>query len=105
MVSKKEEDWFKKFQEGTFGVKGWKARTREILKPFASPEKETLQEELEELGEQIGREWAKDNDTRRIDTPMLQKWGKELVGVKEKGADHLRREIEKVKADVTSLLS
>ncbi len=105
MYSKEEENWFKKFQEGTLLAKGWKARVKEIIKPFRSPERERLQQELEILGEQIGREWAKDNNIRKIDTKMLQNWGESLVAAKDRGADSLIDEIQEIRVNVDKLIS
>ncbi|MBF0203172.1 MAG: hypothetical protein HQK67_02420 [Desulfamplus sp.] len=105
MYSREEEDWFKKFQEGTFLVKGWKGRMKETLKPFSSPEKESLGKQLEMLGEKIGREWSRSNSVRRIDTPMLQKWGDALLSAKDRGAGSLIREIENLNSEVDRLLS
>ncbi len=105
MYSKEEEDWFKKFQEGTLLVKGWKSRIKEILKPFRSPEREKFQQELEILGELIGREWSKDNSIRKINTKMLQDWGESLVAAKDRGADSLIDEIQEIRVKVDKLLS
>lgn len=105
MYSKEEEEWFKKFQEGTFLVKGWKSRIKETLKPFSSPEKEKLQQQLEKLGERIGREWSKNNAIRRIDTTMLQKWGDTLLAAKDRGSNVLVSEIERLNSEVDKLLS
>lgn len=105
MYSKEEENWFKKFQEGTLLAKGWKSRVKEIIKPFRSPERERLQQELEILGEQIGREWSKDNSIRKIDTKMLQNWGESLVAAKDRGADSLIDEIQEIRVNVDKLIS
>ncbi len=105
MVNRKEEEWYKKFNEGSFVVKGWKARTKEILKPFVSPERDVLKEKLVRLGEKIGREWAKDNSVRRIDTSMLQTWGDDLVAARKKGADALVEKIERLDMDVDQLIA
>ena len=105
MYSKEEEDWFKKFQEGTLLAKGWKSRIKDILKPFRSPEKDSLHQQLEILGERIGREWSKDNSIRKIDTKMLQNWGESLVAAKDSGANSLIDEIQRVSSKVDKLLS
>ncbi|MBF0257479.1 MAG: hypothetical protein HQK62_01360 [Desulfamplus sp.] len=105
MYSREEENWFKKFQEGTFLVKGWKSRIKDTLKPFSSPEKENLHQQLEILGEKIGREWSRDNSLRRIDTPMLQKWGNDLLAAKDGGSEILVSEIKRLNAEVERLLS
>ncbi|MBF0411794.1 MAG: hypothetical protein HQK70_03670 [Desulfamplus sp.] len=105
MYSKEEGDWFKKFQDGTLLVKGWKGQMKEIMKPFISPEKEKLHQQLEMLGERIGREWSRDNTLRRIDTKMLQKWGESLVSAKEGGSDALVSQIQRINDEVDTLLS
>ena len=46
-------------------------------------------ERLRELGDKIGREWCKDNRTRKIDTTMLRQWGKELKTASGKGNEVL----------------
>ena len=89
MGTKDEEEWFHKFYEGTFLIKGWRSRMKELLQPFPSAEKEEMRGLLDNLGEKIGREWAKNNRVRRVDTPLLQKWGQDLTNAKRKGPDVL----------------
>ena len=105
MYSREEEDWFKKFQEGTFLVKGWKGRMKETLKPFSSHERDRLHKHLEMLGERIGREWSRENSVRRIDTNMLQRWGDNLLAAKDGGSEALVNEIKRLNAEVDKLLS
>jgi hypothetical protein len=76
MTSKQEQAWFKKFYEGTFLVKGWKAQMKELLQDFQGDDKDALRDLLGNLGEKIGREWAKDNAVRRIDTPKAPTMGR-----------------------------
>lgn len=105
MYSKEEEDWFKKFQEGTLLAKGWKSRVKEILKPFGTPERERFEQELQILGARIGREWSKDNSIRKINTKMLQDWGESLVAAKDRGSGALIDEIQEIRVKVDKLLS
>jgi hypothetical protein len=36
MATKKEKEWYKKFMDGTFVVKGWKSREKELLEDCAT---------------------------------------------------------------------
>ena len=105
MGTRDEEEWFRKFYDGTFLIKGWKARMKEVLQPFSPAEKDKMREQLDSLGEKMGREWAKDNKVRRVDTPMLQKWGKDLQNAKEKGPDFLAETIRNLDTEVDDLLA
>ncbi len=104
MTSKQEQEWFKKFYEGTFLVKGWKAQMRDLLKDFQGEEQADLKDRLSDLGEKIGREWAKDNAVRRIDTEKLQQWGARLTSARKKGPGALTAEIGNIADRVDELL-
>ncbi len=104
MSAKDEREWFKKFYEGTFLVKGWKIRMKEILQSVRPDGKGEIRSSLEILGEKIGREWAKENDVRRIGTPMLQKWGEQLNTAKRDPAG-LEKKIREIDAEVDKILS
>lgn len=104
-ANKDEQEWFRKFYEGTFLVKGWKARTKEILQAVLPDRKEEIRKSLEILGEKIGREWAKDNSVRRIDTPMLRDWGERLSAGRKEGPVALEKTIQGVETEVDKVLS
>jgi len=105
MGTKDEEEWFRKFYEGTFLIKGWKSRMKEVLQPFSPAERDKMRGQLDNLGEKIGREWARDNKVRRVDTPLLQKWGQDLLNAKKKGPDVLVETIRILDAEVDHLLT
>jgi hypothetical protein len=105
MTSKHEQEWLRKFYEGTFLVKGWKAQTRELLIDFQGNEKDAISDLLGHLGEKIGREWAKDNAVRRIDTVQLQQWGASLINARKKGKHVLAEEIRRIDKTVDRMLS
>jgi len=105
MTSKQEQEWFKKLYEGTFLTKGWKTQMRELLKDFQGDEREAIGDRLNDLGEKIGREWAKDNAVRRIDTAKLQQWGSSLTSARKKGPDALTAEIRNIADSVDEMLS
>ena len=105
MTSKQEQDWLKKFYEGTFLVKGWKKQMKELLKDFQGDERDALNDSLSSLGEKIGREWAKDNAVRRIDTAKLQQWGASLTNARKKGPEFLTAEIRTIADTVDEMLS
>jgi len=104
-MDRNEKKWFKKFYEGTLLIKGWKDRTKEILQAVPPENKEEIRKTLDVLGEKIGREWARDNSTRRIDTGMLQQWGEELVTAKKEGYAALKEKIHKVDTEADKILS
>lgn len=105
MTSKHERAWFKKFYEGTFLVKGWKAQMIDLLQDFQGEERDALNDLLSDLGEKIGREWSKDNAVRRIDTAKLQEWGTSLASARKKGTDALTDEIRTIGQTVDEMLS
>ncbi|RTZ98055.1 MAG: hypothetical protein DSY90_05745 [Deltaproteobacteria bacterium] len=105
MEKKREREWYRKFQKGTFLIKGWQSRQKEILDAVPETEKESVGKILGRLGEKIGMEWARHPDVRRIDTPMLQKWGKQLSRSKARGADELIAEIRKIDETVDDMLA
>jgi hypothetical protein len=78
MTKKIEEENYQKFLKGTFWIKGWNVRVKEILQAVPDEDKIEMKRLLFELGEKIGREWAKDSLIRKIDTDMLRTWGNEL---------------------------
>ena len=105
MENKREQEWYRKFQKGTFLIKGWQSRQKEILDAVPETEQKAVGEILGQLGEKIGMEWAKHHQIRRIDTPMLQKWGKRLSQSKARGADELIAEIRKIDETVDDMLA
>ena len=104
MTSKQEQEWLKKFYEGTFLVKGWKAQMGTLTKDLQGDERAVLEDRLSALGEKIGREWAKDNTVRRIDTAKLQQWGARLTTAKKSGPDALTAEIRNIAHAVDEIL-
>jgi cyclopropane fatty-acyl-phospholipid synthase-like methyltransferase len=99
MGTKEEQDYFRKFYEGTFLIKGWKDRMREILKDIPEGDQAETADRLEKLGEKIGREWARENAVRKVDTPMLQKWGDRLKAARRRGSEGMIAEIGKIESE------
>ena len=78
----------------------------EVLQPFSPAEKDKMRGQLDNLGEKIGREWARGQQgSRRVDTPMLQKWGKDLQNAKDKGPDALAETIRNLDTEVDHVLA
>ena len=105
MTSKHEKEWYRKFQEGTFLIRGWQARKKDILAAVPTTKKKEVDSLLESLGKKIGKEWAKEKHVRRIDTSMLQHWGEGLKKSKKKGTEVLLADIEKLDAEVDDMLA
>jgi hypothetical protein len=94
--------WLKTFYEGSFLVKGWTARKKELL---ASMEGQGEAEKImDELGELIGNEWAKDNRIRKIDTDAVKRWGEQLQEAKGEPDKKIIAELKKIKKEVTKTL-
>jgi len=55
MGTKDEEAWFRKFHEGSFLIKGWKYRMRELVVEIPVSDGEGKADLLADLGERIGR--------------------------------------------------
>ncbi len=105
MATRHEKEWYRKFQEGTFLIRGWQSRKKEILETVPTPQKKKVDALLDGLGEKIGKEWAKDRSVRRIDTPTLQHWGEKLRKSRKKGADTLVAEIRNLDTEVDDMLA
>lgn len=105
MPTFEEENWYRKFHEGTFLVKGWRTRTEELLAQWPPTRQEELRERLQRLGEKIGREWARENQVRRIDTASLQRWGGQLSQACQHSMPQLLTMLETIEQEVDQLLS
>jgi len=105
MSSKREREWYRKFQEGTFLIRGWQSRKKEILEAIPATEIETVDELLDNLGEKIGKEWARARHIRRIDTGTLQQWGERLRKSRKKGSDVLVAEIRELDTKVDEIIA
>lgn len=86
------QKWLHTFYKGSFFVKGWDSIKHEIHSKVGHQQHEITQL-LDELGDLIGREWAKDNHIRKIDTDDLKQWG-----------DHLRQVGKHSVEDITSAI-
>ncbi|MEA3230567.1 MAG: hypothetical protein U9Q05_02285 [Thermodesulfobacteriota bacterium] len=105
MGTKREIEWYRKFQEGTFLIRGWQSRKKEILGAIPATEKDTVDELLDKLGEKIGKEWARARHVRRIDTTTLQQWGEHLRKSRKKGSDILVAEIRELDTTVDKIIA
>ena len=86
-------------------VDGWQDITREILAKMPPEKREEQRRILEKLGEKIGREWARDNSIRKIDTDMLRQWGKELRKTADQRPEQLPEVIHNLVKKVDSILA
>jgi hypothetical protein len=50
MTTKKEQEWYKQFWEGTFLAKGWISRETELLENFEGSEREHMASSLNDTG-------------------------------------------------------
>ena len=105
MATKNREEWLNKFYEGNFFVKGWNHHTKEVLKIVPPDEKEHVRELLDNLGNRIGPEWARENDIRRINNSMLKKWGNDLHTARRQGPDAVMEAIHSIESEADSILA
>ena len=104
MSSREERQWYKQFYNGTFLVKGWKHRVKEVTDLMPDEKRADVKKRLEALGEKMGREWARDNSVRRIDTATLQKWGESLQKVTKNGFTAIDNKIIEIDREVDEML-
>lgn len=103
-LNEDEKYWFVKFQEGNLFADGWQEITKSILAKTPVKERNKQKALLARLGEKIGLEWCKDNDSRKIDTSMLQSWGKQLKNTAKKDPDRLGMLIASIDREVDTIL-
>ncbi len=79
--------WIKAFYAGNLLSKGWTDRARWLLDDVKSAaERDRLRARLNVLGREIGAEWAKDYDVRKLSSADLLTWGKMLEQAREDDA-------------------
>lgn len=104
-LSAEELKWYKTFQEGTFLIDGWHDISAELLASTPEKYRDHQRKRLELLGEKIGLEWCKDNDVRRVDTKMLQEWGKTLKNIAKKRPEQLPEIIAVIDQELDDILN
>ena len=104
-LSAEEQEWFDVFQKGTIFTRGWQEITEDILEKTPPELQEKQRIALEKLGLRIGCEWSKDNSARKIDTKMLQKWGRLLQDTAGENPQQLKEVIVEIDQKVALLLN
>jgi hypothetical protein len=95
--------WVRSFYAGNFFTKGWNVRASGLVEDVRSEAgRKRLRTELNALGREIASEWAKDYDTRTIDSADLLTWGKMMEKARERddgtGAE-IDRTIKAIRSD------
>ena len=103
-LSSEEKKWYRTFQEGNMLADGWVDISKAILSRTPAAEQPEQQKNLFQLGDKIGREWAKRNDSRRSNTDMLKKWGKELKDAAKKDPEALNLALTSINSQVDSII-
>jgi cation transport regulator ChaB len=103
-LSAEEREWYHKFQKGLLLFDGWEEISKEILASLPQHKQDTAEKLLQTMGQRIGIEWAKDNDTRRIDTEKLRFWGELLKEAQATGASQMLGTVRAISAEVNALL-
>jgi len=105
MIKNNEEENYQKFLNGVFWIKGWNVRVKEILQAVPDEDKVEMKRLLSELGEKIGREWAKESGIRKINTDMLKKWGNELQEAVAINPAQLVKQLKMLERKVNEIMS
>lgn len=105
MTKKTEEENYQKFLKGVFWIKGWNTRKKEILQAVPYENRLEMKQFLDELGEKIGREWAKESRTRKINSKMLKKWGSELQEAVALGPARLVEQLKTIECEANEIIS
>lgn len=101
-----EEDyllWVSRFYTGNGAVPGWLDMTEQVLQRLPMEQHADISARLFELGGRIGREWAKDNTVRRLNTRSAGVWRDALLEALAR--DDLDAFLERLSADVDALLA
>jgi hypothetical protein len=103
-LSEQERQWYRRFQEGVLFFDGWSAISEELLALFPEEEWASRQLMMQRIGVKIGTEWAKDNDTRKIDTKMIQEWGDLLRSAFSQGTEVTLATLQRIEREVDLVL-
>ena len=95
--------WVRSFYAGNFFTRGWNDRASWLVENIRSEaERDRLRTELNAMGREIAADWAKDYDTRTIDSADLLTWGKMMEKARDRddgmGAE-IDRTLEAIRAD------
>ena len=97
--------WVKCFYRGSdLYANGWNSVTGELLLRIKDPESvEDVRQKMQRLGRLIGGEWAKNNQTRIINTRHVSIWGSALLKSLQQG--ETLAIIGRIDSDVDDLLA
>lgn len=95
--------WVTRFYEGYTPVPGWLDMTEQVLARLPQSEHAWVTARLLELGGRIGREWAKDNTVRHINTRAAAVWRDALLEALAR--DELDDYLGRLSGDIDALLS
>jgi len=95
--------WVTRFYEGYATAPGWLDMTEQVLIRLPQAEHEWVTARLYELGGRIGREWAKPNAVRHLNTRSAAVWRDALLEALAR--DELEAYLDRLAADVDALLS
>ena len=95
--------WVIRFYEGYTSVPGWLDMTEQVLARIPPREHDWVTGRLLELGGRIGREWAKDNAVRLINTRSAAVWRDALLEALAR--DELAAYLDLLSGDIDALMS
>ncbi len=95
--------WIDRFYNGFNLVPGWLGITSGILERVESSQRENIESQMESLGQRIGKEWARNNTIRLINTRSASVWRDALLESLNQGELHDYLDI--LNQDVDDILS
>ena len=103
-LTKEEQHWYSKFQNGLLFFDGWRDISKEILLSLPHNEQHKIKKLLDVMGMRIGTEWSKSNDIRKIDTDQLRIWGDRLKQARLGGGEKLKNTVRVIFGEVDTIL-
>lgn len=95
--------WITRFYEGNALTPGWLGLTEQLLERLDESQHAEVSERMYQLGARIGREWAKDNEVRLLNTRNAAVWRDALRESAVRGDIH--EYITQVENDVTAIMA
>lgn len=104
MLDEEGLDWYAKFQDGGLLFDGWQEISEDVLAKIPDENKIFTKVTMLALGVKIGCEWSKENDIRKINTDMLQDWGKKIRTSVTESPETISVVISSIESEVNELL-
>lgn len=95
--------WVNRFYNGANLVPGWLGITSGVLERTDKPEYASVKAQMDSLGLRIGKEWARNNQIRLLNTRSASVWRDALLEALNQG--ELQKYLDILNQDVNDILS